>query len=398
VSICIERGAVFEENLESTMIDLHERFAAVAELRPPDVWEEAQRRAAIQQRPSPTTERLATRRGHRLAAAFVAIAIFAVAAVFAWNVMEPVTEMPTGPSPVTTTPVRPLSVTGRLKLPFGDFGVVADPTSVWVAAYGHVQRIDPASMTVTASIRVQGLDDQDGIAIGRNVWVTHGSHHQVVAIDPVTTQIVRRIRVPYIPVQVVADGQNAWVISATNGPGRIYGIDGATGVVTPRGQLATSPRLPFTAGEGSAWVVQGVGLRRFGSDGSTSRVDLSGGSVSALTFGDGSVWVLLTDGGILRIDPSSGHTIASFPSPSGIGLAEAAGKVWILTDTGSRSKTVYIPDPRDPSLVVSFDADTGQPVGRAVKVGFAPAWIAAEGADAWVARYNGARLLRISPA
>jgi DNA-binding beta-propeller fold protein YncE len=253
-------------------------------------------------------------------------------------------------------------------------------------------------MTVTASIRVPGLDDQDGIAIGRDVWVTNGSHHQVVAIDPLTTQVVRRIKVPHIPVQVVADGQNAWVISATNGVGRIYGIDGATGVVTPRGQLATSPRLPFTAGEGSAWVAEGVGLRRFGSDGSTAIVDVSGGAVSALTFGDGSVWVLLSGGGILRIDPYSGHTIASFPSPAGIGLAEAAGKVWILTDTGSRSKTVYIPDPRDPSLVVSFDADTGQPVGRAVKVGFAPAWIAADGREAWVAKFDPARLLRISTA
>jgi hypothetical protein len=381
-----------------TMIDLREKFAAADELTPPDLWEEARRRAAAQPSVAPAPQRLVNRPRHRLAAAFVAIAIFAVAAVFAWNVLEPVTEMPTRPSPITTTPVRPLEVTGMLKLRFGDFGIVAGPSAVWVAAYRHVQRVDPASMTVTASIRIPGLDDQDGIAIGGDVWVTNGSHHQVVAIDPVTSQIVRKIGVPHIPVEVAADGQNAWVISATSGVGRIYGIDGATGVVTPRGQLATSPRLPFTAGEGSAWVAEGVGLRRFGSDGSTAMVDVSGGDVSALTFGDGSVWVLLTGGGILRIDPSSGHTIASFPSPAGIGLAEAAGKVWILTDTGSRSKTVYIPDPRDPSLVVSFDADTGQPAGRAVKVDFAPAWIAAEGADAWVASYNAARLLRISTA
>ncbi|MDP9301447.1 MAG: hypothetical protein M3P43_11230 [Actinomycetota bacterium] len=339
-------------------------------------------------------ERLANRPRRRVAAATVAIVIFAAAAIFAWNALEPPKEKAIAPSPIPTAPVRPLAITGTLKLPFGDFGVVAGANSVWVAAYEHVLRVDPTSMTVTASIRVAGLGDQGGIAIGTDVWVTDTSHHEVVAIDPVTARIVRRVRVPHIPVQVVADGQHVWVISATNGAGRIYGIDGTTGVVTSRGQLSTSPKLPFTAGGGSAWVAEGGGLRQLGSDGSTATVDLSG--VSALTFGDGSVWALTSAGGIFRIDPSSGRTIASFPSPSGIGLAEAAGQVWILTDTGSRSKTVYIPDPRHPSLVVSFDADSGQLVGRAVKVGFAPAWIAADGGEAWLAKFDPERLLRIS--
>ena len=379
------------------MIDLREKFAAADELTPPDLWEEARRRAATQPSVAPAIERVVSRPSRRLAAATVAMVIFAVAAIFAWNVFEPLNEKAITPGPIPSAPVRPLAITGSLKLPFGDFGVVAGANSVWVAAYGHVQRVDPTGMSVT-SIRIPGLDDQDGIAIGSDVWVTVGSHHEVVAIDPVTTQVVRRVRVPHIPVQVVADGKNVWVISATNGAGRIYGIDGTTGVVTSRGQLSTSPKLPFTAGGGSAWVAEPGGLQRFASDGTTATIDLSGGGVSALTFGDGSVWALFTGGGISRVDPSRNLTIASFPSPAGIGLAEAAGKVWILTDTGSRSKTVYIPDPRDPSLVLSFDADTGQPVGRAVKVGFAPAWIAAEGADAWVASYNAAHLLRISTA
>ena len=380
------------------MIDLREKFAPADELTPPDLWQEARKRAANQPSVASVEERLTNRPRRRLAAATVAIVIFAAAGIFAWNVLAPPKEKAIVPSPIPTAPVRPLAITGTLKLPFGDFGIVAGANSVWVASYGHVLRVDPTSMTVTASIRVPGLGDQGGIAIGTDVWVTDTSHHEVVAIDPVTARIVRRVRVPHLPVQVVADGQHVWVISATNGAGRIYGIDGSTGVVTPRGQLLTYPKLPFTAGGGSAWVAEGGVLRRIGSDGSTATVQLSGGEPSALTFGDGSVWALSTGGGILHIDPSSGRTIASFSSPSGIGLAEAAGRVWILTDTGSRSKTVYIPDPRDPSLVASFAADTGQLVGRAVKVGFSPAWIAAEGADAWVASYNAARLLRISTA
>lgn len=376
------------------MIDLREKFAPADELTPPDLWQEAHKRAENQPSVASVAERLANRPRRRVAAATVAIVIFAAAAIFAWNALEPPKEKAIAPSPIPTAPVRPLAITGTLKLPFGDFGVVAGANSVWVAAYEHVLRVDPTSMTVTASIRVPGLGDQGGIAIGTDVWVTDTSHHEVVAIDPVTARIVRRVRVPHIPVQVVADGQHVWVISATNGAGRIYGIDGTTGVVTSRGQLSTSPKLPFTAGGGSAWVAEGGGLRQLGSDGSTATVDLSG--VSALTFGDGSVWALTSAGGIFRIDPSSGRTIASFPSPSGIGLAEAAGQVWILTDTGSRSKTVYIPDPRHPSLVVSFDADSGQLVGRAVKVGFAPAWIAADGGEAWLAKFDPERLLRIS--
>ncbi len=378
------------------MIDLREKFAAADELTPPNLWIEALRRAAIQLDLASTTERIVDRPRRRLPAAIVAIVTVTVAAIFAWNALSPLKQGAITPSPPPVAPPRPLGITGTLRLPFGDFGVVANANQVWVASYGHVLRVDPTRLAVTATVRVPGLDDQDGIAVGEKVWVTVGSRHEVVAIDPATADIVRTVMVPNYPLQVAAEGSDVWVISATNGAGRIYHIEGATGVVTSIGRLSTSPRLPFAAGGGSAWVAEGSGLRRFAPDGSTATVDIPGGEVSALTFGDGSVWALLSGGGILRIDPSSDRVIARLPSPSGIGLAETTGRVWILTDTGSTSKSVYIPDPHDPSEVILLDANTGRITGPAVKVGFAPAWISAGGPTAWVAKFNSARLLRIS--
>ncbi len=136
---------------------------------------------------------------------------------------------------------------------------------MWVPAYGHAQRVDPSMMTVTATIRIPGLQDQNGIAIGAAVWVTVEARHEVVEIDPATAQIIRRVGVPNHPLQVVADGSIAWVISATSGAGRVYQIDGATGAVMSRGSMSTSPRLPFTTGGGAAWVADEGKLRRFGT-------------------------------------------------------------------------------------------------------------------------------------
>ena len=107
------------------MINLREKFAATDELTPPDLWGEAQRRAANQPSVASAAERLVNRPRHRLAAATVAIVIFAAAAIFAWNVLEPLKEKAIAPSPIPTAPVRPLAIAGTLKLPFGDFGVVA---------------------------------------------------------------------------------------------------------------------------------------------------------------------------------------------------------------------------------------------------------------------------------
>ena len=89
--------------------------------------------------------------------------------------------------------------------------------------------------------------------------------------------------------------------------------------------------------------------------------------------------------------PRSEHWIDLPP----IGLAFADSSLWVLTDTGSTSETIYLPDPKHPSTVLRIDAVTNRVDAGPLAVGTKPAWIAASGADAWVANFNETRLLKI---
>ena len=293
-------------------------------------------------------------------------------------------------APPTSTPPVALRAT-QLSIP-SVFGVATTAEDVWLASYGHVLRVDRTDKLI-ASIPVPGLDDQDSIAASDSVWVTVAYRDEVIEIDPSSNAIMATIPVPGHPVQIAADQTGVWVISATKGTGLLLRIDPMTQTVTLRVPLFGIPRLGLAVGEGSVWVDDGGNLLRVNPDG--TRTTLLGAGGDPMAIGGGSVWEG-NSSGVIRLDPASGDVLAQIPTAlPPIGLAFADGSLWVLTDTGSTSEKIYLPDPKHPSTVLRIDAVTNRVDAGPLAVGTKPAWIAASGADAWVANFNETRLLKI---
>jgi hypothetical protein len=331
-------------------------------------------------------------RRRRVTAGVVAFVIFAAAASLLVSSFHAV-----GPAPAARTPtVSPDAVLQTTTLPLRSvFAIAASGPDVWLASYGHVLHVDGIRNELTGSFPVPGLDDQDSIAVAGSVWATVGSQHEVVEIDPSSGQVSASVSVPGYPVQIAADGSSVWVISATDGPGLLLRIDPTSHAITLRLRLSGTPKLGFAVGGGSVWIDGGGDLLQVGLDGTQSRHP--GVAGSPLVFGADSVWVG-NGSGLVRVDPTSGEEIARFATARPpIGLAFADGEIWVLTDTGSTSDTVYLPDAKDPSTVLRIDAATNRVDAEPVAVGTKPAWIAASEGVAWVAVLDEAKLIRVTP-
>jgi hypothetical protein len=142
----------------------------------------------------------------------------------------------------------------------------------------------------------------------------------------------------------MATGYGAVWVPAT---GVTYQVDESTGaivrkIVTP-GVFPSGCGSGVAAGFGSVWVSYGCrGVYRInartGRLTASIRVARAGDTV---TVADGLVWVMTTDGDLLRIDP---HTDAMTGAPIGVGygrwmIVPAAGSLWV-TSFGSGSGSV----------------------------------------------------------
>lgn len=239
------------------------------------------------------------------------------------------------------------------------FRVALGHGAVWITTgEGRVLRVDPGSNTVTAEIDV-GAGPVTSLAVSEDaVWVSAAS--DLVRIDPATNEVVARLR-SQRGFGDVAFGEGAlWVIAGANKEGEVWRIDPETTELLQRIPLA-NPSFwnEIAAGEGAVWVTSsptvhsdGVSLvylhRIDPSTGDiTTEIPLGdgpwglaaeegAGSYSALTLGEGSVWVKVDYEGILvRIDPSNlsvSETLEGIPSGSSDvspGLAVGAGAVWV---------------------------------------------------------------------
>ena len=173
----------------------------------------------------------------------------------------------------------------------GEGSIGAGERGVWIVTDGpgctgcRVARVDPRTMKVAASIKVQ-----EGSATVRTgegaVWVANPDNNLVQQIDPGTEKVVRSIK---------------------TGPG---------------------PRF-FDIGEGAVWTLNQI-------DGSVTRIDPASGEATNvdagvagsggdLTVGGGSVWA--RGGGYLlltRIDPSSDSVVERYRPPSAAALSSSA--------------------------------------------------------------------------
>jgi hypothetical protein len=131
--------------------------------------------------------------------------------------------------------------------------------SVWAQSPrdGVVLRIDPGTRRVTARIRIGRTASFGSLALGSRLWAAVGD--AVVAVDPRTNRVVRRVAIPS-PNAVAVDGDRVWVYAEYG----LYTV-GAGARADRRVAFAERSLGALAARGGGVWISDGVQqvLRRF---------------------------------------------------------------------------------------------------------------------------------------
>jgi YVTN family beta-propeller protein len=252
--------------------------------------------------------------------------------------------------------------------------------------------------------------------------------NSLAVIDPATNRLVGAIRVGATPIAVAVGEGSVWVANSEDGT--LSRIDPKTRQVIRTIGLGT-PLADVAVGFGSVWAADGAA-------GSLTRVDprtnapvqtfhqreeeplVSPVAVSVVTA-DRSVWLASGTKRVLRLDPSTGRTIASIAVPVGpLALGAGQDAVWV----GSLVHRVARIEPATNRVAnaVSVAAETeGIAVGHGavwaavccdsvwridpttdvltgtVRVGDVPSGVAVGDGSVWVASYGDGTVSRINP-
>jgi YVTN family beta-propeller protein len=223
--------------------------------------------------------------------------------------------------------------------------------SVWVATdAGSVLRVDPTSHEV---VRTVALDHERELCCqpqfatsGTAVWIAH--HGRLSRIDPATNHAAT---VRSAGAASIAYGENAlWVLTGT---GQIERVDPNTNRVTDTisrepvggpefgGGLAAGAGAVWTAPylERALWKIDPVSGDFIGKVPLGQRVGVAiGRRPAGVAFGDGAVWVVTTDGSLLRVDPKAEKVVGEirlgvYAAQAGASEIEAQGG-WAPMATG----------------------------------------------------------------
>ena len=373
------------------------------------------------------TRRDRRRRGQRLGAAFVALAVAAAGIGLVARAFLGAQEAPRPTSSPTVEQVSP-RVAEIVKTGWSS-AVVSGFGSVWVAEQadegdggGALLRMDPATGEIVARVPAESLPGWEwgggGLAVGHgSVWIagsvpspeeatseTAGSDAALFRVDPVANETVETIPLGgdfAADVEVTADG--IWVdIFRGSQDAELVRVDPVSHEVAARIPLASSYVRDVLAAGGHVWVEEyAVHGSTVGSGSSLEKVDPATNEVVATVelntaskfavFG-GDIWAL-TEDGFVRIDPGSAQAVGE-PIPEGdykfgANLAPDSGGVWFTTDDatqedGRATISRFVPSTGQVDASVTLPPETQTPIAMAVA-----------GDSIWVVDYD-RKLVRIA--
>ena len=281
-------------------------------------------------------------------------------------------------------------------------GLDGDNSAIWIPSDldGSISRVDPLTNEVSATIQLAGTRSctlcWGAVATQAGaVWATSSSARlALLGIDPLSNRITTSVPLPVFPSAVMSTSDGAvWVASVLDSA--VVKLDPVTEQVQARIGVPRPSRL--AAGDGAVWVIS---LPDDAPDGRVVAIDTRsdqviaevevGGQPTAITFGEGSVWVV--DEGtqrLQRIDPGSNALVASIPVgflPTGV--AVSAGSIWVvsLSAPGVDGPALSRIDPSTNTNLGSISVGHGTPTGVAVGAG-----------SLWVATRNPDTVVRVQP-
>ena len=265
-------------------------------------------------------------------------------------------------------------------------GVVAGFGAIWVTNYasGTLQRIDPATNRVTATLKVGA--QPCGLAVGAGaVWINGYGTNSVERVDPQSMNLVQHIQVGQAPFDVLFANDLLWTTNQMDK--NVMAIDPATNHV-----VATIPLDEAAAGLGFAAGSIWVGTN---SSDVVYRMDPASHQVTKIATGkswpawvsarEDQVWFgSINDNVALRIDPANNRVadvVKVLANPVD-GVVDDRGLVW-MPNRGDNS--VSIIDAASATLVTT------------IKVGATPFVLSDGFGDVWSPSYGGNDVRRLRP-
>jgi serine/threonine-protein kinase len=238
-------------------------------------------------------------------------------------------------SPVNGTLIGTISVLHPLGLAFAN-DVVWTAQGGLAGGYDAMFRIDPATNSVSAPIRV-GPTCCGGLAFaGHSVWMLSGS--SLTRLDASTGRTLDTIDIGGDHL-AVGSGK-LWVLN--NLRGTLTPVDPATDRPGTAISLSGDPRA-VAIGFGAAWVVDAAGtVARIPLDGQGGIDTIEvGRQPTDIALGDGDVWVANAASGTVSMIAAVGGTATSF-RVGGVPthLAVGEGGVWVLVEPSIPASTI----------------------------------------------------------
>jgi DNA-binding beta-propeller fold protein YncE len=196
--------------------------------------------------------------------------------------------------------------------PDGELNVAAGAGSIWVASdeKGVIARVDPASNSVIASVKVD--PGSAYLAFGFDaLWAVSGTSQTIQKIDPAMNAVVKSTKLGRMPGFLAAGEGAVWV--QEQGDGTVARIDPKTGEVSGRVKVDETLKYgDIDTGGGKVWLRTTAGQTFVVIDPGTlavkARVGKGVGS-GALRFTPSGVWTSAHDV----------HTLSWWKAPAKIG-------------------------------------------------------------------------------
>jgi YVTN family beta-propeller protein len=206
--------------------------------------------------------------------------------------------------------------------------------SVWVpiCSDGSVQRVDPTSQKIVASVPSGVANTEGGITAGEgSIWMPSDAAGVLSRIDPATNKVVSKISIPEGSYTAAFYADAVWITSTKNN--LLTRVDAKSEKVVASVPVGPAPRF-LAAGLGSVWTLnQG--------DGTVTRVDPATNKVAAtievgvpggggdIAVGEGAVWISANGKPLSKIDPATNRVVTQYVGKGGDALRVGLGSLWL---------------------------------------------------------------------
>ena len=216
-------------------------------------------------------------------------------------------------------------------------GVAIAAGAVWTASCRDqtLVRIDPVGNVIAAAVPTSVVPDGEGqLAVGfGSVWIA-GGQGELKRLDPKTNTFIATIAIPPGADAVVGNARAIWVTDPDGDS--VIRIDPATNKATATISVGPHPQF-LAADDSSVWVLNQ-------DDGSVSRVDGQtqqviaidtqsvGRDAGCIGAGLGAAWVTIPDLPLTRVDGKTNTVTEQFSGAGGDCLTTGFGSIWLVNN------------------------------------------------------------------